>query len=178
MCQKSTNIDDVLSVYIPSYAFSDTQNLSSPVCQTVFREFVNDLTISDDEITRVNNVTRGQSNNRNWKIVRSYLITASNFGMVCRRKVTTPPDNLIKQMRGYSNIPNNIPSVQHGRRFENTARRAYAKNHLSKCNHVEVKDTGVMISTQFPFLGASVDGLVVCSICGTGALEIKCPYGK
>ena len=30
--------------------------------------------------------------------------------------------------------------------------------------------------TAYPFLGASPDGLVCCSCCGKGLLEIKCPY--
>ena len=27
-----------------------------------------------------------------------------------------------------------------------------------------------------PYFGASPDGLVECSCCGTGTIEIKCPY--
>ena len=30
----------------------------------------------------------------------------------------------------------------------------------------------------FPYLGASVDGLVTCDKCGTGIVEVKCPYGS
>ena len=33
---------------------------------------------------------------------------------------------------------------------------------------------GLVLS--YPFLGASPDGLVLCECCGTGALELKCPY--
>lgn len=37
---------------------------------------------------------------------------------------------------------------------------------------------GLYISSKYPFLGASVDGIITCSKCGVGTLEIKCPYGK
>ncbi|XP_033762292.1 uncharacterized protein LOC117343858 [Pecten maximus] len=179
MCASSGNIDEILSVYKPSYMYSNSVDLSSTVCQTEFREFTNNLNISDKQSESVNIATRGQSNNKNWKTMRSYLLTASNFGMVCRRQEKTPADNLIKQLRGYKPIPEGVPSLQHGRRYENTARRAYIKEHVTKCSgEVEVKDMGVYVSQQFPFLGASVDGLITCSVCGSGALEIKCPYGK
>ena len=33
-----------------------------------------------------------------------------------------------------------------------------------------------MINPLYPYLAASPDGLVECSYCGNGLLEIKCPY--
>ena len=33
-----------------------------------------------------------------------------------------------------------------------------------------------MISTEFPFIRASPDGLVLRSCCGKGCVEIKCPF--
>lgn len=29
---------------------------------------------------------------------------------------------------------------------------------------------------DYPYLGASADGLVYCKTCGNGLIEIKCPY--
>lgn len=36
--------------------------------------------------------------------------------------------------------------------------------------------TGLHVNVAFPHLGASPDGLISCSCCGEGVLEIKCPY--
>lgn len=106
------------------------------------------------------------------------IITASNFGLVCKRQEKTQPDNLIKQLRGYHAIPN-TQSLQYGRRHEARARRAYVRHHMDTCSgNIHVKDMGVHVSTQYPYLGASVDGLISCSVCGVGVLEIKCPYGR
>lgn len=33
------------------------------------------------------------------------------------------------------------------------------------------------MNPSFPHLGATPDGLISCHCCGTGILEIKCPYG-
>ena len=36
--------------------------------------------------------------------------------------------------------------------------------------------SGLRIHPSFPHLGASPDGIVQCTCCGKGVLEIKCPY--
>ena len=40
----------------------------------------------------------------------------------------------------------------------------------------EVEATGLHVNPKYPYLGASPDGLVTCACCGTGLLEVKCPY--
>ena len=41
---------------------------------------------------------------------------------------------------------------------------------------VLIRPAGFKISTLHPFIGASPDGYVSCSCCGTGVIEIKCPF--
>ena len=47
-----------------------------------------------------------------------------------------------------------------------------------KVNHTnfEYKDSGLVVSTSLPFVGASPDGVVQCDCCGQGVLEVKCPF--
>ena len=40
----------------------------------------------------------------------------------------------------------------------------------------EYRDSGLVVSTVHPYIGASPDGAVQCDCCGCGVLEIKCPY--
>ena len=42
--------------------------------------------------------------------------------------------------------------------------------------HFKVVESGFFINLDFPFVGASPDGLVECSCHGKGLLEIKCPW--
>ena len=35
---------------------------------------------------------------------------------------------------------------------------------------------GLILDPEFPFMGATPDGLVNCKCCGSGVLEIKCPF--
>ncbi len=48
----------------------------------------------------------------------------------------------------------------------------------NKHSSFEVNPTGLHLHIDHPYLGASPDGLVICSCCGPGLLEIKCPYSK
>ena len=46
-----------------------------------------------------------------------------------------------------------------------------SKSHL---NH-SINLSGLILNPDFPYLGASPDGIVNCSCCRVGCLEIKCP---
>ncbi len=39
-----------------------------------------------------------------------------------------------------------------------------------------VTNAGFRINPKWPHFGASLDGIVSCSFCGKGVVEIKCPY--
>ena len=40
----------------------------------------------------------------------------------------------------------------------------------------EITKSGLIIDPIYPFMGASPDGLVSCTCCGHGVLEVKCPF--
>ena len=70
--------------------------------------------------------------------------------------------------------------MAYGLRYESKARKLYMKQHHVQCStsekRVSVKCAGLVVSPKWPYLGASLDGLVECPKCGVCALEIKCPY--
>lgn len=49
---------------------------------------------------------------------------------------------------------------------------------VSQESHADmsVVECGLVINPEWPHLGASPDGIVQCTCCGKGVLEIKCPY--
>ena len=69
-----------------------------------------------------------------------------------------------------------IPALKWGRQSKENARQDY-KMEMKK-NHVdfEIHTAGLLINTKYPFLGATPDGIVCYSCCGSGLLEVKCPY--
>lgn len=49
---------------------------------------------------------------------------------------------------------------------------------MEKCKTVQIESTGLLVNPKYPYLGASIDGLVICEDCGTGLIEVRCPYGS
>ena len=40
----------------------------------------------------------------------------------------------------------------------------------------DINNSGLIIDPIYTFMGASPDGLVCCTCCGHGVLEVKCPF--
>ena len=56
--------------------------------------------------------------------------------------------------------------------WENS-KQCYSSFQNQKHKNFIISDSGLFISTDFPYLGASPDGLIGCECCGAGACEIK-----
>ena len=41
---------------------------------------------------------------------------------------------------------------------------------------LSIRETGLFIDCERPYLGASPDGIVICKCCGKGVVEVKCPF--
>ena len=78
--------------------------------------------------------TRGQAVNKNWVLLRTYILTASNFGTISKMRDNTNPTNVIKLLRGYSEPSPLIKSLPHGRKSETKARKHYLIEHGKTCN--------------------------------------------
>ncbi|EZA62163.1 hypothetical protein X777_06112 [Ooceraea biroi] len=92
------------------------------------------------------------------------MLTASNFGIVCRMRPTTSCAATVKSIL----FPPSIETVamKYGRDMEEVARKQIAvklKKDITAC--------GLFIDEENPCLGASPDGLID----EDGLLEIKCP---
>lgn len=107
--------------------------------------------------------TVGQHNNPVWLEKRLNRLTASKFGSVINRKDQTPCHHLVKDILYPKEL--NTKSVVFGRMHEKDAIQKYEER-----NGVEVKECGLFCSIDFPYLGASPDGLVGSD----GIVEVKC----
>jgi len=58
---------------------------------------------------------------------------------------------------------------------ESRAQEHYVKHQSTQHSQFKCETVGLLISKSKPFVAASSDGTVVCSCCGKGCLEIKCP---
>ena len=94
-------------------------------------------------------------------------------------KEETKPDDVIKRMY-CQNVENEY--VRWGRAHEPAARLKYKISIRKKYKNIKVTESGLIVSSSCPHLGASPDGVVeYCDIDGThmqGLLEVKCPASQ
>ncbi|CAN8002810.1 unnamed protein product [Ixodes hexagonus] len=115
---------------------------------------------------------------------RAGQITASNAKTVCRTSISQPSQSLLKRICYPMEVQFWSPAVAWGRAnetkakqaYEAKAKQAYEAKAIRLHKDFLCKRSGLHISSKHPFLGASPDGLVDCSCCGPGVLEVKCPY--
>ena len=159
------------SLYNPKYELMSKDELLSR-CREVFQ---NDVKISEEEASYLEESTKMQHKSIIWKQHRIGRLTASNFGRVCRAKLRPPPFSLVKELMNTSNL-SKVPQIQWGNTHESVARDAYMSSESPKHDALTCTPSGLHINPQWPHLGASPDGLISCKCCGDGLLEIKCPY--
>ena len=63
-----------------------------------------------------------------------------------------------------------------GCEHERIARDAFLRQESPHHENLTAKDCGLLISSEYPFVGASPDAISLCACCGQKILEIKCPY--
>jgi len=157
------------SLYDPKY---------SKMAEAQFRMAVQSVKIevSDGEAEYLEKATKGQTSSSLWYDHRVGRITASQIGKVVKCAETKFPTSIVNSIMQYKNLNPYIPALKWGRQNEENARQDYKVDMMK--NHVdfEVHTAGLLISSKYPFLGATPDGIVSCSCCGTGLLEVKCPF--
>ena len=80
--------------------------------------------------------------------------------------------NLLSQViQGYMSS-----ACQYGCEHEDVAREKHVESYSRIHETIFVIKSGLMLHPSYPFLGATPDGIVNCSCCGSGVLEIKCPF--
>ena len=98
--------------------------------------------------------TRGQSDNTDWRTERSRRLTASNFGRVAKLRSSTSCHNTVLSLL-YPDDISSLPAIQHGRQSEE---RALAQ--LEDLVGRTVRPCGLFVDTKTGYLAASPDGLL------------------
>lgn len=109
--------------------------------------------------------TREQSNSDLWLSIRKILLTASNFGRICRMRPYTLCSNMVKSIL-YPTLSDN-PAMKYGRDSE-----PVAIEELSKIIGKTIVKNGLFIDAEDSRFAASPDGLID----DDGIVEVKNPY--
>lgn len=139
---------------------------------TVFSHLTSNISETDCE--EINRLTEGQSDDSEWFRYREGRITSSVMHNACRYKGNDPENYIVKQI--FNECTVSTPALTYGKEREHVARNLYEIEYGKKHKGGHVKLSGLIVNKDMPHLGASPDGIVHCKCCGTGLLEIKCPY--
>ena len=134
------------------------------------------LNVTEKMVKCVETATRDQSKSKLWYKFRAGHITASRMKAVCCANAAKPSQSLIKGICHPEAFSFTSKATKWGCSHENEAREIYTRTSKSQHSDFSVTDCGLFLSTQWPFVGASPDGIINCSCHGRGVLEIKCPF--
>ena len=150
-----------------------------PTVEEQCEQLVRGFTWSSEQSNIIAEKRWGQSCNSTWALYRVGIITASRLLSVLRKtdedgkvKDQQSTDNLTIQILGY-NKEVKTKAMNWGLMNEPIARKRY-KVISQKCHsNFSVSETGIVLSVDWPYIGASPDAVVQCSCCGPGAAEFK-----
>lgn len=134
-----------------------------------------DVSVTESVAETIEMVTRGQSDNKDWYRYRAGRVTASRLKDVCCTDSEKPSMSLLKGICYPLESRFKSHATEWGIKNEPVALCKYKQSVADHCE-VSVEQCGFVVNPDFPFMGASPDGLVSCKCCGKGVVEIKCPY--
>ena len=97
------------------------------------QELKKSLCMPPHQLREIEQSTREQSQSSLWHSIRQYRITASYFGIIFRRKPTTPPQSLVLQILGAK--PFTSAATEWGKRNEEVALEQYNKSQHTSGHH-------------------------------------------
>ncbi|KAJ8678958.1 hypothetical protein QAD02_014745 [Eretmocerus hayati] len=124
------------------------------------------IEITNDDVLAIEEDTRGQAHNYLWHWHRKHRMSCSLFSRVCH---VTPAGaaNLVRDIMDPQPIYN--AAIEHGRKYEGTAVKAWNDCH---CGYLNLVECGLFVHPEHPEICGTPDRLnAVLSV-----LEIKCPY--
>lgn len=135
------------------------------------------LKICPEEVKLIESHTVKQSKSNLWFEARQGVITASKFKSCCHSDFSQPSKSLIMQICYPAKCKFTTQATQYGIENEKVA-RDHLEVYLRELHQdATIKDCGLFRSCEFPFLGATPDGLMSCSCCAHDyVIEIKCPF--
>lgn len=140
------------------------------------RKTAQGFTVEPLVASRIEAETRKQATSRLWFAFRAGRVTASNAKSVCCTSPGKPSHSLVKKLCYPEVMQFWAPQIAWGKENEKNAKDAYISKAVDLHHDFVFEESGLHISSAHPYLAATPDGLVQCTCCGRGVLEVKCPY--
>ena len=134
------------------------------------------VTMTAAEAKAVESATRDQAKSKVWFRYRARRVTASKMKAVCRTSLDKPAPSLIRSICHPEEVRFTSAATTWGCDHEAIALEQYCVEMTTQHEGFTIKSCGLLINPKFPEIGASPDAIVSCQCCGSGLVEIKCPY--
>ena len=134
-----------------------------------------ELSCSAEEVDYLERITKAQASSLTWKQQRIGRITASVAHSVLHTRMDNPSKSLIRSICTHP-AELHTAAIEWGKTHEEDGLKEYQQTLKENHQSLQVQKTGLRISLQNPFLGASPDGKVVCDCHPPKLIEVKCPY--
>lgn len=143
--------------------------------QEIMQEAIRKIAVTQQEIARLEEHTKRQSSSPIWHEMRIGRITASVAHSVMHTNPDVPAVSLMEKIC-MPQVQNSTTAMSWGKEKEPVALETFSKAYGECHSNLQVVPTGMRISENYPFLGASPDSLATCTCCGTCVVEVKCPF--
>lgn len=122
-----------------------------------------DLAVTPEQVQHLEMDTREQHHTDKWFKFRTGRISASKFRAVVSTQINNPSISLIKEICNPSHFKSS--ATQWGIDKEGTAKKDYLERYSKSHEDLQIEPTGFFLSQQYPFIGATPDGIVKCKCC-------------
>ena len=141
-------------------------------CESIYSQ----LSFTKEQIKQIAEFTTEQSKSKLWYSQRAGKISASKAKACVSTSVQKPSISLIRSVCYPDLYKFSCKETAWGCTHEKQALANYEQIIGKKHDGFKRSKTGFHISHKHPFIGASPDGIVRCTCCGTGLVEVKCPF--
>ncbi|XP_035689579.1 uncharacterized protein LOC118424879 [Branchiostoma floridae] len=134
------------------------------------------LSLTPGQIHAIEESTRDQAKSNVWYRQRAGRITASNLKAACHSNPDKPSKSVVMGVCYPQTQRFVSPFTNWGQLHESTALKVYEERMIDNHEGFQTYESGLHINNDWPYLGATPDGLVECKCCGKGVCEMKCPF--
>jgi hypothetical protein len=128
--------------------------------------------LSIELVSNLEQMTVKQSQSSLWSKHREGRVTSSRMHRVFTLRDTTERSAMVDEILHHKRF--STSATKYGLDMEAFARKTYQKYHTILHDNFLCLESGLVLNKKYPHLGSSPDGIVQCSCCGKGCLEIKC----
>lgn len=134
------------------------------------------IKISESESRLLEEKTRKQAQCTTWFLAKAGRITASNLHAACHTDPRKPAKSLLYKICYPEKVKFTSTATNWGIDNEGKAKELYISLARGQHTNLQIRESGLHVPPDFPFMGASPDAIVECDCHGIGCVEIKCPY--